>query len=119
MVSLGLRRIAEDITISAATSEIILGYHAQIEKGFHRTLKIINEEDHKALKKVRAMKLELAHLADKLARHEMERLRSDDPNRVGTYAREVEIIDHLTNIYSHCRRIAKSVIDVKGTNGDE
>ncbi len=109
MVMLGLRRIAENITVSAPTLERITDYHRQVQIAFELMSTALKEEDATAVKNLKAMKQDIARIAEQTARHEVQRLSADEPNRLQTYTREIETIDYLTDIFRHCRRIAKTI----------
>jgi len=111
LAGIGASRISENVNISENTAKAILQYHAMVEKAFQLTLDVINDNDHRAFDLLQAMKQELTDNVRDVSHHEMNRLRSGDPNRLKTYTREMEIIDQLTSIFRRCRRIAKSVIE--------
>ena len=52
------------------------------------------------------MKPEMAELATSTVRHALDRLVVDEPNRMQAYTREMELIENLTRIYRHSRRLA-------------
>ena len=52
------------------------------------------------------MKPEMAELATNTVRHALDRLVVDEPNRMQAYTREMELIENLTRIYRHSRRLA-------------
>mgnify|MGYP001346351567 FL=1 len=68
----------------------------------------MSNEDIDAIKRVRSRKGEIDALALETAKHEIERLTADAPNRLKTYTRERETIDHMDRIYRTCRSIAGS-----------
>ena len=47
-------------------------------------------------------------LAEETARHEVDRLAANEPNRLHTFTREMEMIENLSRIYRICRKIAKT-----------
>ncbi len=53
------------------------------------------------------MKRSMAELAEETARHEVARLVVNEPNRLQTFTREMEIIENLSRIYRLCRKIAR------------
>ena len=110
MVMLGLRRIADGIVISPTTLEKILEFHAQVVLALELTADVIESKNSKKLKQIKGMKQNMARLAEATALHEVSRLTADAPNRVSTYAREVEIIDYLSRIFKRCRQVAKTAM---------
>jgi tRNA A37 N6-isopentenylltransferase MiaA len=63
-------------------------------------------------KQVRAMKQDLIQMIEDIARHEVERLQADEPKRLMTYAREIELIEILGDIFKTTRRIARAQIKI-------
>ena len=53
------------------------------------------------------MKPGVARLAREAAEHEVGRLVVDAPNRLATYSLEIEILDHLQEIFRRSRRMSK------------
>ena len=47
-------------------------------------------------------------MSRELAAHGLDRLTADEPNRLKTYAREMEIMEILEGIFSIARRIART-----------
>jgi phosphate:Na+ symporter len=70
------------------------------------------EDDIQLAQKVIDMKTELTILADQANQHQTERLVSQDSKNFEAYKIEVEIISRLKRIYYHCKRIAKTVVDI-------
>ena len=59
--------------------------------------------------RVKGMKREIsAELAEETARHGVDRLTVDEPNRLQTFTREMEMIENLSRIYRLCRKIART-----------
>ena len=108
MVRVGTKRIDENINISKSTMKIINIYHRQVARALLDTVKVVVNEDVDAIKRVRRTKGKIASLALETAEHGIERLTADAPNRLKTYTRERETIDHIDRIYRLCRRIAGS-----------
>lgn len=46
-----------------------------------------------------------------IALHEVERLTAKEPNRVKTYAREVELIEIFDDIFRLVRRVARAIAE--------
>ena len=108
MVSVGTQRINENIVVSDPTMKIINQYHQQVAAALLDTVEIVSNDDIDAIKRVRSRKGEIDALALETAKHEIERLTADAPNRLKTYTRERETIDHMDRIYRTCRSIAGS-----------
>ncbi len=108
MVTVGTQRIDENIVISDDTMKIIKKYHKRVASALLDTVEVVANEDVDAIKRVRGIKGKIASLALETAQHKIERLTADAPNRLKTYTRERETIDHMDRIYRICRRIAGS-----------
>ncbi len=108
LVTIGQRRILEEVVVSEMTSSVIRRYYDEVKQALDTAVQAIRDEDYAAALKVKAMKDIMADLAEETARHEMERLVADEPNRLRTFTREVEIIENLSRIYRLCRKIAKT-----------
>ncbi len=46
--------------------------------------------------------------AEVTVRHELLRLVAQEPNRVQTFTREIEIVESMSRIYRLCRKIART-----------
>ena len=108
MVRVGTHRIEENIVVSKATMKIIHKYHQQVASVLLDTVEVVANEDVDAIKRVRSTKGAIAALGLETAQHGIERLTADAPNRLNTYTREWETIEHMDRIYRLCRRIAGS-----------
>ncbi len=107
LVTIGRRRIAEEVTVSKPTEEVIQRYYDEVAEALRTAVQAVREEDQVAALKVKGMKKTMAELAEETARHEMARLVAKEPNRLQTFTREMEIIENLSRIYRLCRKIAR------------
>ena len=107
LVTIGRRRIAEEVTVSKPTEEVIQRFYNEVAAALRAAVQAVREEDQAAALKVKGMKKSMAELAEETARHEMARLVAKEPNRLQTFTREMEIIENLSRIYRLCRKIAK------------
>ncbi len=107
MVNVGLKRITQDLVVSADTVSKIESFHHQIVSALEFSNLAIRNLDPVAAKKVRSMKPGVAQLMEEAAKHQVGRLVVDAPNRLATYALEIEILDHLQEIFRRSRRISK------------
>ena len=108
MVKVGTQRINEKIVVSKATMKFINKFHQQVASVLQDTVEVVANEDVDAIKRVRSTKGVIASLALETAQHGIKRLTADAPNRLNTYTREWETIEHMDRIYRLCRRIAGS-----------
>ena len=106
LVRLGRKRIAENVIVSAPTRKVIERYHREVMRALKTAVQAVSEEDRAAALTVKRMKKGMAELAESTAQHEVDRLLVDEPNRLQTFTREMEIIENLSRIYRLCRKIA-------------
>jgi len=112
LVTLGLRRISENVVISGQTRSIIIDFHRIVGKALEGAVKAVRGGNEEAAHQVVAMKEEIKGMAKQTAEHGFERLLADEPNRLRTYIREMEIFENFQRIYTLCRSLARvSVTD--------
>ena len=106
LVRLGQKLAEDNVFVSPVTGGIIRDYHRKIGDALRLSTEAFRESDAKLAGKVRRMKPEIAEFARSTLRHALDRLVADEPNRLQTYTREMELIENLTRIFRHCRRLA-------------
>ena len=111
MIRVGMHRIEEGIIVSEGTLSIIGEYHQEVFNALKNTVKAVAEEDADSIKRVRDTKNTIASLTMEAAQRVIERLTADAPNRLKTYTREREFVEHMDRIYRLCRRITGSAPD--------
>ena len=115
-VDLAEQCFASDVRISEATQRVLGELHTTIADSVERALHSITKNDHKAAQNVIAMKSEVQAQVALAEQHQAQRLLADAPNRIATYAVEMEVIEKLKRIYYFAKRIAKTVnIDTVAT----
>ncbi len=107
LVKIGRQRIEEEVVVSEPTQAVIERYHQEVARALKTAVKAVSEEDTQAALIVKQMKQEMADLAEETARHEVGRLVANEPNRLQTFTREMEMIENLSRIYRLCRKIAR------------
>lgn len=100
------KRLEENVVISSATAKIIGGLHKKVLSALQQTLLALENEDRAGAERTRAMKQDLTQTLEDIARHEIHRLQTDEPRRLITYAREIELVGILADIFQITRRIA-------------
>ncbi len=108
LVTTGRRRIEEDVVVSKATLEVIQRYFDEVSQAFKTSIKAVREQDRKVARQVKRMKKDMAALAEETARYELGRLVADEPNRLQTFTREMEMIETFSRIYRMSRKIART-----------
>ena len=109
LVGLGQKLAEDGVRVSDATAGIIRDYHAKVGDALRGSTDALRETDTKLARKVRRMKPEMTELAQNTVRHALERLVVDEPNRLAAYTREMELVENLTRIFRHSRRLAALV----------
>ena len=106
LVRVGQQRISEEVVVSAPTRRVIERFHHEVARALTTAVKAVSEGDVEAAFAVKEMKKGMAELAEATARHEVDRLVADEPHRLQTFTREMEVIENLSRIYRLCRKIA-------------
>jgi len=88
MVAIGLNSINEKVVISDATQKVITGLHRVVSRSVEMANQALTAHDYEAAVAVLSMRNEVNGIADDAAAHCAERLVTDDPNRINTYARD-------------------------------
>ncbi len=110
------KRIGENVLISHPTARLISELHGKIVEALDQAVGALEEEDLEAARRVRAMKQDLARMHESIARHGIARLQANEPKRLATYTREIELIETLDDIFKTTRRIART--QIKGFEAD-
>jgi phosphate:Na+ symporter len=114
MVISAHKRIDEDVNVSAATAEVLIEYHATVLETLDDALKSVAKQKPKLARRVRGRKKDFSQLSRSIAAHGFDRLTADAPNRLKTYAREMEVVELLEGVFTVARRIART--QIKQTN---
>ncbi|MCP4209747.1 MAG: hypothetical protein GY767_22280, partial [Shimia sp.] len=112
LVTSGRKRIDEGVIVSKQTAQAISGLHAKVLQALDDAMTALAREDAELAAQVRAMKQDVAQMTEEIARHEILRLKADEPKRLMTYAREVEVMEILNDIFKTARRIARTQISI-------
>lgn len=115
IVQTSYQRIAENVVISPQTASALANLHAKIMEALEQAMIAVEQEDRDLAKQVRGMKQDFVQLIEDVALHEIARLRADEPRRLMTYAREIELVETLDDIFKTTRRIARTQIKNNNT----
>ncbi len=107
LVISSVKRINENVTVSKQTAKVLMKFHYEVIKALDSALTAVSTGDKKLAENVRAMKDDVSQMNKDIIQHEIQRLTADAPNRIATYAREVEVIDIFDNIFRIIRRIVR------------
>ncbi|MGB5559418.1 MAG: Na/Pi symporter, partial [Paracoccaceae bacterium] len=108
LVTSAHKRVNENVIISPATAAVITGLHREVIEALDGSLKALRDQDRECAEQVRAMKAGFTRLVEQIAIHEAERLRANEPKRLHTYTREIELTETLDDIFKIIRRIART-----------
>jgi phosphate:Na+ symporter len=108
MVTSATKRIDEDVIVSAETAQVLNEYHAMVVSALKDALKAVATQDSALAKQVRQRKKAFKLRSRDLIEHGLGRLTADEPNRLNTYAREMEIMEILDIVFTIARRIART-----------
>jgi len=108
MVTSAQKRIDEDVSVSPQTATMLSDYHAFVVDALNDSLRAVTKEDAKLARDVSHRKKSFHELSRRLVEHGFGRLTADEPNRLRTYAREMEVMEILDGVFTIVRRIARS-----------
>ena len=114
MVRSAMKRIDEDVRVSDQTAKVLEDFHSNVSSALDDALKAVAKQNPKLAKQVRRGKQDMAELSLTIAEHALYRLTVDEPNRLHTYAREMELVEILDGIYRIARRIARTQLKSTG-----
>jgi len=112
MVTSARKRIDEDVTVSPETAEILGEFHEVVSSTLDDALKAVAKQKPKLARKVRRRKKDFSELTRSIAEHGFGRLTADEPNRLNTYAREMEVVEILEGVFIIARRIARTQLEI-------
>jgi len=112
LVGSSKKRIDENIVISKKTGRVISELHGMVLEALAETIGALDQEDRGRAKDVRAMKQDFSQRIEEISRYGIDRLKTDEPKRLTTYAREIELVEMLDDIFKTARRIARTQIGV-------
>jgi phosphate:Na+ symporter len=110
LVTLGLHRLENGVTVSRSTAEMLARFHASIRRAFDASLQAATQRSREAAAAVRQMKAEINEQSDLARRHQAARLVADEPDRIAAYALETDVLQNLQRIYYYTRRMARTVL---------
>ena len=108
MLELGRRRLENLVQVSDQTREALAQVHQAVLNTLDNSLEAIGTGSAKVIDRVMESKVEFHHLEALTTDHLADRLGSDEPRRMETYAVEIEIVENLRRVHQSCRRIARA-----------
>ncbi|NNC39593.1 MAG: Na/Pi cotransporter family protein [Acidimicrobiia bacterium] len=107
MVNLGLARIEQGLSVSAATAEMLEELHAAVAESLDLSMMALAQKNADAARRVGNMKNQINSMERAAAAHEASRLMADAPDRIAHYRFEIDVIASLKRIYYFTKRIAR------------
>jgi phosphate:Na+ symporter len=108
MVTSANKRIDEEVSVSPQTAKVLNDYHAMVVATLSDALKAVASQDSKLAKQVSRRKKDFSEMSRSIVAHGLDRLTADEPNRLKTYAREMEVMEILDGVFTVARRIART-----------
>lgn len=112
LVTSSRKRMDESIFISKPTAAVISNLHAKVIEALGNAIDALEREDLEQARQVRAMKQDFTRQMETITRHALSRLQTNEPKRLMTYAREVELVETLDDIFKTSRRIARTQLSM-------
>lgn len=106
------KRINAGIVISKPTGEVIAGLQHKVLEALSLAMIALDEEDLERASAVRTMKQDHVQRIEAIMQYEIQRLQTDEPNRLTTYTREIELVEILDDIFKTTRRIARTQLSM-------
>lgn len=108
MVISAQKRIDEDVRVSERTAEILTDYHQMVSATLDDAMRAVVSQDSELANVVKKRKKDVKQMVRDISAHGMDRLTADEPNRLKTYAREMEVVEILDGVFTAARRIAQT-----------
>jgi phosphate:Na+ symporter len=118
LVQLGHERIEANVSISAATEQVITEYHETVGRALDAALQAVAQRSVEAGSSVIAMKKEINRLGESAAIHQAQRLVAEEPNRLPAYKIEIDILANLKRVYYFTKRLARVVVSAEESRSD-
>ncbi len=111
LVDAGRARLSQGIEISPQTRDALQLFHTRVVWAVERSVQALAGEDVDAAREVRKAKSEMVLLSETVEAHLAQRLAANEPNRVGLFRLESDLIEALKRIYYFSKRIARLVTE--------
>lgn len=113
MVTSARKRIDEDVSVSVETAEMLTNYHTFVMTALNDAMQAVTKGNPDLAKEVSQRKKTFHALSRQFVEHGLGRLTADAPNRLRTYAREMEVMEILDGVFTIVRRIARSQLKLR------
>lgn len=118
LVSQGLERLEEGVTVSPATQKVLSDFHKAVLRGLDLALQAVSQRSREAAAAVVGMKPEVTRMVESASLHEARRLVADEPQRLETYTLEVDVLKNLNRVYYFSKRMARGVLSATNHGKD-
>ena len=108
MVTSANKRIDEEVSVSPQTAKVLNDYHAMVVATLNDALKAVASQDSELAKQVSRRRKDFSEMSRSIVAHGLDRLTADEPNRLNTYAREMEVMEILDGVFTISRRMART-----------
>ena len=112
LVVLGRERQQRQISMSAATQEVIRQFHTLVAEAVDNAVQAATQKSELLARRVVSKKREVNRLAESAAQHEIRRLVADEPNRLAAYTVETDLLQNLKRIYYFAKRMARAAVPI-------
>ena len=89
---------------------MIAEFHAAVTKALSAAMQAVTQKSESVAGVVIDMKREINRLAGSAAIHQAQRLVAEEPNRLGAYTIEMDILENLKRIFYFAKRMARVVV---------
>jgi phosphate:Na+ symporter len=119
LVQLGKRRLREGVLPSGETTQVVAELHRSVAERLAQTVTALRTEDRDLARRIVGEKQEFTDQRQEVVAHLTRRLRADEPNRIRSYEREVEVVGQFQRITGLTRHIARTVAGDEQLPGSE
>ncbi|MEJ2382791.1 MAG: Na/Pi cotransporter family protein [Xanthomonadales bacterium] len=108
LVTSARKRIDEEVTVSPQTAAVLNDYHQFVVTNVSDAIKAVTAQDAALARDVRKRRKDFNRLSRDLTEYGLERLTADEPNRLNTFVREMEVMEIFESVFAIARRIAET-----------
>jgi phosphate:Na+ symporter len=108
MVTSAQKRIEEDVRVSPQTARVLSDYHQLVSSTLDDAMRAVIRQDSELALAVKKRKKDVNRMTHDITLHGLDRLVANEPNRLKTYAREMEVMEILDGVFAVARRIAQT-----------
>ena len=110
LVSQGLMRIHEGMSVSLRTQRVLGEVHAAVSEALGQAVGAVVENDPDLALQVIARKIDINRLLAQARTHQAHRLVAAEPQRVVAYRIEMDTLEYLRRVYYFSKRMARALV---------